>query len=76
MVKDLLAGKTLFIEAKLPLGHNENLPLRNLYSIFNTRGMRLRIHKFDDLDSDMYGGILIWAEPNVHCIICQEKNVA
>lgn len=60
LIQDLLQGKTVFIEAKVQLGGRS--PFRTMYSFFSSRGYRLRMHKYDDLDKNVYGGILMWAE--------------
>lgn len=61
MVKDLIAGKTLVIDAHVPLGANK-LPYRNLYSTLAARGYRVRMYVIDDIDLDLYRAVIIWAE--------------
>jgi hypothetical protein len=62
LVKDLLAGKTLFVDYQMPLERGNN-PFRTLYNYFATRGFKLRVHVYDDVKSNKYRRILMWAEP-------------
>lgn len=62
LVKDLLAGKTLFVDYQMQIGRREN-PFRTLYNYFATRGFKLRLHVYDDVKSNKYRRILMWAEP-------------
>jgi hypothetical protein len=61
LVLDLLAGKTLLLDASIPLGEADS-SLKTLYSFFNARGMRLRMHLFDYPDKDIWRGLLMWVE--------------
>ena len=62
LVKDLLRGKTVFVDYTLPFGQSHH-PFRTLYSYFNTRGYRLRIHVLDVVEKEEYRKLLMWAEP-------------
>lgn len=69
VVKDLMAGKTLLIDAKVPYTEASR-PFRRLYNHFNSRGYRLRIHLFDDIDLNIYRGVIVWAESIFHLYTC------
>jgi hypothetical protein len=62
ILKDLIEGKTVFVDYQMPLGQKDN-PFRTLYGFFNARGYRLHIHVLDDVVKAEYRRVLIWADP-------------
>lgn len=62
MIRDLLNGKTLFVDYQIPVGGRDH-PFRTLYNYFAARGLKLRVHIYDDVKSNKYRRILMWAEP-------------
>jgi hypothetical protein len=58
MVLDLLAGKTIFAYKD---GRNAD-SFGSLYAVAASNGKVLRMYQTDDLDDEVYKGLLIWME--------------
>lgn len=67
MFQDLLDGKTVLADYGLDIA--ENFP-RTLYHKFLSRGYRLQMYLYDDIDKDIFRGILMWADPLVQLWNC------
>lgn len=72
VVIDLLAGKTLLVDAEIPIQTRNGFPkeFRTLYNTFASRGYRLHVYMYDDIDKDIYRALLMWAEPMMKMWIC------
>lgn len=78
LVRDLADGRTVLLNSRIKYGDKDSYqravrPYKRLYNHFNARGMRLKIHVIDDIDSDVFGGILMWAERDYKfwaCVRC------
>src|SRR5574339_272299 len=54
LILDLLKGKTCLVDYTVPFGSNQLGPFRTLYSYFQARGLKLRIHMIDDTKNEKY----------------------
>lgn len=61
LIIDILKGKTCLVDYSMPYG-KFNHPFRTLYSYFQSRGLRLRVHIVDDTKNEKYRILLMWAE--------------
>jgi hypothetical protein len=81
IIKDLLAGKTLLVDAQIPIHTKGGFPreFRSLYNTFSSRGYRLHCYMYDDVDRDIYRALIMWAEPLVklwNCSRCGNFEVS
>ena len=77
IVKELFNGNTVVVEGLRSLGDKKH-PYKNLYYRLALRGYRLQMHTFDDVDSDIFRGLIMWAEPMVvlwNCSRCGNFEV-
>lgn len=72
IVLDLLDGKTLLVDAQIPIHTKNGFPkqFRTLYTIFASRGYKLHCYIYDDVDTDTYRAMLMWAEPLMKLWVC------
>lgn len=62
LVIDLLKGKTCLVDYTVPYGSRGAHPFRTLYSYFQSRGLKLRVHMVDDTKNEKYRILLMWTE--------------
>ena len=62
LVRDILAGKTCYVDYFIPFGKSDH-PFRTLYSYFQARGYRLRVHIIDNVKDEEYRRLIMWCEP-------------
>lgn len=61
IIEELMAGKTVLIDSSTKWGDSTR-PHKTLYNYFSARGRRLRMHLIDDMDIEVYRGILLWVD--------------
>jgi hypothetical protein len=75
IIEAVLNGKTVVVDAHVPIDNKKNLPYKNLYNYLANRGMRLRMYVFDDIDLGIFRGLIMWAEPFVKVLKCSRCGV-
>ena len=79
LMRSLIGGNTLLVDAGIPLGWNNIPKYKNLYNSLGVRGYRLQIRIFDSPERNIYRGLLMWAEPMVmlwNCSRCGNFEVS
>ncbi len=77
LIDALINGHTVLVDANIPTGRTAT-KYKNLHATMSARGYRLRTGIIDDIDRDIFRGVLMWAEPMIvlwNCSRCDEYRI-